>query len=63
MYFEQMGKGMLCTYVLFDAASVDRNGASWLVVSQGMPKVHIVGDEKRNWLYFTHVHQHSLLKG
>jgi hypothetical protein len=54
---------MLCTYVLFDAASVDRNGASWLVVSQGMPKVHIVGDEKRNWLYFTHVHQHSLLKG
>jgi hypothetical protein len=28
LYFEQIGKGMLCTYVLFDAASVERNNAS-----------------------------------
>jgi hypothetical protein len=43
-----MGKGMLCTYVLFDAASVERNGAFWLVGAQAMPKVHIAGVDKRN---------------
>jgi hypothetical protein len=43
--------------------TLEQNGASWLVGAQAMPKVHIAGDEKRNWLYFTHVHEQSLLKG